>query len=163
MKDSLVTLICPACGKEMKKLYVKDVDKVVDICLNGCGGIFFDNQELKCFDEENEDINDILLMLANKSFYPVDTTETRICPVCNLPMVKNFTSSTNEIEIDECYTCGGKFLDYGELEKIREEVKHEVDNIDSILINQELELELLKSQRSPLKKFFDEFLWKIEL
>ena len=42
MNDSLETLICAACGKPMKKVYVQNVDKVVDVCSENCGGIFFD-------------------------------------------------------------------------------------------------------------------------
>jgi Zn-finger nucleic acid-binding protein len=36
-------------------------------------------------------------------------------------MVKNTTKSGGDVKIDDCYICGGKFLDYGELEKIRSE------------------------------------------
>ena len=66
MVDSLETLTCPACGKEMKKIYIKVVDKVIDVCSLGCGGIFFDNQELKFFDESHECIHDIQEMLEGK-------------------------------------------------------------------------------------------------
>lgn len=172
MADNLVTLICPACGKEMKKVYIKECDKVVDVCSQGCGGIFFDNQELKFFDEENEVIDDILAILENKSFMPVDTSETRICPVCNVPMVKNCTSGTNEIQIDECYTCGGKFLDYGELESLREEFSTEEESnvhfmnsikndISAAIVEQDIELDMLKQRRSWFKKFYDAYIWKI--
>ncbi len=40
-------------------------------------------------------------------------------------MVKNSTSLKGEIIIDECYRCGGKFLDYKELDKIRNEYSTE--------------------------------------
>ena len=172
MVDSLETLICPACGKEMKKVYIKDCDKVVDVCSQGCGGLFFDNQELKFFDEQNEDVDAILELLEGKSFIHVDTSETRICPVCNVPMVKNCSSGTNEIQIDECYTCGGKFLDFGELEGLREEFATDEErdihfrsgvdsSITSALMEQDIALDLLRQRRSWLKKFFDAYIWRV--
>ena len=171
MTDTLHTIICPACGKAMKKQYVAETDTVLDICSDGCGGVFFDNQELKHFDEKHESIDKIQEILDGKSFAKVDSSETRICPICNVPMVKNCSSGTNEIQIDECYTCGGKFLDYDELNKIREEFETDEDRtvhftnkvfkqIGKDLLASEVELELLKQQRSPLKKFFDKYIWK---
>ena len=165
MVDSLKTLICPACGKEMKKIYVMEVDKVVDICSEGCGGIFFDNKELKFFDEEHESIDKINEFLEGKIFTPVNQYEVRVCPVCNVPMVKNCTSGLEAVQIDECYTCGGKFLDYGELEKLRAEfsteeqsnvhILNKIENNFGALLNDDEELKRLKMSRSPLKKFYD--------
>ena len=81
-------------------------------------------------------------------------------------MVKNFASVKNEVQIDECYTCGGKFLDHGELEKIRAQYATEAERsaefmakvYDSIGLDiKRLEAEnlALKAKRSPLKKLFD--------
>ena len=36
-------------------------------------------------------------------------------------MHKNYSSIKQEILVDDCYSCGGKFLDNGELQKIRAE------------------------------------------
>ena len=41
-------------------------------------------------------------------------------------MVKNTTTTDGEIKVDDCYICGGKFLDYGELQKIRAEFANDV-------------------------------------
>ena len=38
-----------------------------------------------------------------------------------MKMVKNSTSINGDVIVDECYRCGGKFLDYKELDKIRAE------------------------------------------
>ena len=119
MADNQDIINCPACGARMEKVYVPDAGVYVDVCLNGCGGIYFDNRELDKFDEKHENIDTILEAIKNKQFKQVDTTEKRICPVCKTPMVKHFMSVKKEVEIDDCYGCGGKFLDYGELQKIR--------------------------------------------
>ena len=38
----------------------------IDICTNGCGGIFFDNREFKIFDEKTESIDEIKKALEEK-------------------------------------------------------------------------------------------------
>lgn len=119
MVDNKETILCPACNVEMTKVFIKSANVNVDICLNGCGGIYFDNKEFYLFDEQNEDISEILQTLNGKNFQPADTERERYCPVCGNKMVKNFTSFSKEIAVDDCYNCGGKFLDHGELEKIR--------------------------------------------
>ena len=121
MSDIKEIINCPACGTEMKKVFIKDANCNVDICVDGCGGIFFDNREFKKFDESFENIDEITASYKNKNYSKVNEEKERICPVCDAVMLKHFASSNNEVEIDECYTCGGIFLDYGELEKIRKQ------------------------------------------
>ncbi len=144
MSDTKETIKCPACGKEMKKVFIKDKGFYLDICIDGCGGILFDNREFKRFDEQNEPIDDILNAYSDKKYKPCNEHEERICPVCLQPMVKNFASSLKEVQIDECYSCGAKFLDYGELEKIRNQFKTEADRREKF--------------NADLKKEFDEIL-----
>lgn len=133
MADTLKTLICPACGKEMEKVFIKDQGINIDICADGCGGIFFDNREFDSFDEQNEDITRIIEKLKGKKFTPVSANSARICPNCGAKMVKNHSSISNEVEVDDCYSCGGKFLDFGELEKIRAEYENNVQRDEDIL------------------------------
>src|SRR5699024_4880946 len=101
----------------------------VDICLDGCGGIFLDNRETNKIDEKQEDITPILEAVKNKEFEKVDETAKRICPVCGHLMVKNNSSHLANVQIDECYNCGGKFFDKGELIKFRNEFESEEDRI----------------------------------
>ena len=51
MTDTKNQINCPACGKEMKKIYLPNEKINIDICLDGCGGIFFDNREFDKFNE----------------------------------------------------------------------------------------------------------------
>ena len=129
MADNKHLINCPACGSEMEKVFLPDAGIYVDICLNGCGGIYFDNRELEKVDEKHERIDAILNAIKNKNFKYVDTTEKRICPVCNTPMVKHFMSAKKEVEIDDCYGCGGKFLDNGELQKIRAQYENNAERV----------------------------------
>ena len=120
MPDNMEKIICPACSAEMAKVFMPEQGVNIDVCTEGCGGIYFDNREFSKFDEPNEDISPLLEVLQGKNFAPADQTQTRLCPVCGSKMVKNYTDASQSIEIDECYACGGKFLDYQELNKIRE-------------------------------------------
>ena len=55
MEDSLEILICPACGSEMTKVFIPDKGINIDVCAQGCGGMYFDNKEIQEFSGENED------------------------------------------------------------------------------------------------------------
>lgn len=133
MADTLKTLICPACGKEMEKVFIPKEGINIDICTQGCGGIYFDNREFKDFDEKDEDISIILEKLNNKEFTTVDQNAERHCPNCGAKMVKNHSSISHAVEIDECYNCGGKFLDREELVKIRSEYDTEEQRSEDVL------------------------------
>ena len=165
MADTLKTLKCPACGKDMEKVFIPSEGINLDICTQGCGGIYFDNREFQEFDEKDEDISKILEKISNRKFEQVDTTAERTCPNCGAKMVKNHSSVKQIVEVDECYSCGGKFLDRDELVKIIAEynteeersadmLKHVYTAIGSQL--EELDKRHAKSvtSRSSLQKLF---------
>ena len=53
----------------------------------------------------------------------VDFTKKRSCPRCEgIIMAKHFARKKSEIEVDECYSCGGIWLDGGELRKICDKI-----------------------------------------
>ncbi len=131
MSDTKNTIICPACQKAMQKVYVESAKCYIDLCTDGCGGIFLDNREFKKFDEQHENIDEIIASYKNKEYEKVNESETRVCPVCGANMVKHYTSINQEVEVDECYGCGGMFLDYGELEKIRSQFKTEAERSEA--------------------------------
>ena len=164
MTDTKRILKCPACKKEMVKIYVQSADVNVDICLNGCGGIYFDNMEFYVFDENREKINEITQMLEEKTFQKVDSSKSRYCPSCGKKMVKNFTNLSKDVEIDDCYNCGGKFLDFGELETIinqdlnplqksKKNMKNFLNSLDYVDVANAPKYR--RHKRSFLKKIFD--------
>lgn len=167
MADTTRKIECPACGCEMKKIYVEDAEACVDICTEGCGGIYFDNREFDKFDEPHENVDVILKELEGKEFKEVDQREVRICPVCNVPMVK-VGSGINGVEIDTCYTCGAKFLDNGELEKIREGKQVRNEKLDQLLdemYQRELKTATGGNTKRPvtkdLRRVFEKIAYKI--
>ena len=48
-------------------------------------------------------------------------------------MVKNHSSIKQEIQVDDCYNCGGKFLDNAELIKIRQEYESNEERDEDIM------------------------------
>ncbi len=118
MSDTKKEIICPACKTKMEKVITKH-GIIVDICTNGCGGIWFDNRELGKFTNITESISEIEDSVKNKTFNVTETEKIRKCPVCQNNMVKHKACGGSDVEIDDCYSCGGKFLDFGELERIR--------------------------------------------
>ena len=167
MSDNKQTINCPACGKEMVKIFDEEKGINIDICLNGCGGIFFDNRELEKFDETFENADEILNTIKEKEFAKVDESDVRICPICNVPMVK-MGSGKGGAEIDVCSTCGAKFLDNGELEKVRKGTNADLSKVDAmvdLLYQNNLKEVLGKNaqkeiKKSPRRQFFENLVTK---
>ena len=59
MGDTEEIIKCPACDNEMQKIFITDKGINIDVCSNGCGGIFFDNKEIQEFSDKNADISEI--------------------------------------------------------------------------------------------------------
>ncbi len=109
---------CPACNNELQQMTVADV--TVDVCKGGCGGIWFDNFELKKFDEPNESAGEALLNVELNPNVKIDHNKRLNCPKCDgITMMRHFFSVKKEVEIDECPNCAGIWLDAGELKHIR--------------------------------------------
>jgi Zn-finger nucleic acid-binding protein len=115
---------CPACGSPLTEITTRGV--IVDVCKGGCGGIWFDNFELKKFDAAHEPADDLIERLERDERIKVDHSKRRICPRCgSIPMMRHFSSVQQRVEIDECPNCGGCWLDAGELTLIRQEFRTE--------------------------------------
>jgi len=109
---------CPACENQLQQMTVADV--TVDVCKGGCGGIWFDNFELKKFDEPNESAGEALLDIELNKTVAVNHSKKLKCPKCDdIVMMRHFFSVKHEVEVDECPGCGGIWLDAGELKHMR--------------------------------------------
>lgn len=172
MADTKENLVCPACGEEMTKVYMKGQNMNVDICLDSCGGILFDNRELEKCDEVGENVLEILEAIKEKMFIDVDQSKQRECPVCGAMMAK-YKTCGGAVEIDNCAFCGAKFLDNGELEKIRQlnlldedatsTISKEFEEMTGYLMNEEISdvtLGMLPQKRSPRRQFVEDLIRK---
>jgi len=98
---------------------------LVDVCKNGCKGIWFDWRELKNLDENHEGVGQALEealespRLNNADRGPLN------CPKCGLKMREHKYKNAKEVNVDECYACGGFFLDSGELNQTRDSYMNE--------------------------------------
>lgn len=113
-----MSLTCTACGHALTEMKVGDI--LVDVCQGGCGGIWFDNFELRKVDEQHESAGELLLDVECNPDVRVDVSEKRRCPRCpDVIMRRHYFSVKRRVEIDECASCGGVWLDAGELRDIR--------------------------------------------
>ncbi len=111
---------CPACLHNLTRLVAGEVE--IDICKGGCGGIWFDRDELFHFDEQHEfDISQAIGTDRNPDPQIAKDLQ-KDCPRCAPePLVRQFLDHHNKIEVDQCWSCGGVWLDYGEIDMLREQ------------------------------------------
>jgi uncharacterized protein len=109
---------CPACFNDLTEVQVGSL--AVDVCQEGCGGIWFDAFELQRADEEQEVAGERLLHIERDERIQVDPNRKRDCPRCSgVKLKRHFFSPKRRVEVDECPSCGGYWLDAGELAQIR--------------------------------------------
>lgn len=110
---------CPACSNKLTAKVIDDV--TIDVCENGCGGIWFDNFEIRKFDEPHESAGEELLNIPTNPNVVVNPEQRYNCPVCDdIVMMRHPFSFKRKVTIDECPGCAGIWLDEGELTQIRE-------------------------------------------
>jgi Zn-finger nucleic acid-binding protein len=108
----------------MEEVVVEDI--AVDVCKQGCGGLWFDKFELQKVDEPHESAGESLLQIIVEKNVATDHSQRRKCPKCeDITMMRHFFSVKKEVEVDECPNCGGFWLDYGELGRIRSQYASE--------------------------------------
>lgn len=114
---------CPACGKTLSQLALGDI--TVDACKEGCGGVWFDHNEIVKFDEPHEfQTSEILTLAKEKQAVRIDHAKRKPCPKCaGETLVRQFFDVKNEVEIDQCWNCAGIWLDTGEINAIRAQYK----------------------------------------
>jgi uncharacterized protein len=103
-------------------------DVTIDVCIGGCGGMWFDNFELKKVDEPRESAGDLLINVVPREGLAIDWNKKRRCPKCqDIFLMRHFFSPQRRVEVDECGNCGGIWLDAGELALIREEFQQDAE------------------------------------
>lgn len=117
---------CPRTGAHMKEVEINKVK--VDVS-EGCGGVWFDNFEFEKFDEVHECAGDKLVdLMASFSKKAPDLSQRLHCPRCpDTVLMRHFESPLKKIQIDKCPSCGGIWLDAGELASFRKQFPLEAD------------------------------------
>jgi uncharacterized protein len=115
---------CPASGNVLSRMTVGGI--TVDVCSGGCGGIWFDRYELMKVDEAHESAGEELLRIERAPNISVDHSKRLSCPKDpGVVMMRHFSSVKRQVTVDECPSCGGYWLDVGELAAIRSEFETE--------------------------------------
>jgi uncharacterized protein len=111
---------CPACFNELTEAHVGGL--IVDVCQDGCAGIWFDAFELEQAGEEPEPAAEGLLHIRRDERLVVDPSRKRECPRCpGIKLHRHFFSAKRRVEVDQCPNCAGYWLDAGELALVRSE------------------------------------------
>ena len=118
---------CLRCDQDLKTLMNGNVE--VDVCMDGCGGIWFDTAELKKMNEKHEVTPEFLKELGHARRNLVDKKERLTCPKCEAKMLRHFHSTRKEVEIDQCSQCYGHWLDGGELQKVINQYSTQEDRL----------------------------------
>ncbi|HKX62470.1 MAG TPA: zf-TFIIB domain-containing protein [Verrucomicrobiae bacterium] len=110
---------CPACKSPLREKGAGGM--TLDVCYGGCGGIWFDAQELE---RVSARAAATLHTVWNVPVASVKQTEPRQCPRCpQVVLERKWFSEAKLVEIDQCPQCGGVWLDAGEFSRIYDEIK----------------------------------------
>ena len=111
---------CPACYSELTEVQAGSLK--VDICQGGCGGLWLDAFELQQVDDPQDEVGETLLDIHRDESIVIDTKRKRECPRCaGVKLHRHFFSPRRQVLVDQCPSCGGYWLDAGELAQIRAE------------------------------------------
>jgi uncharacterized protein len=109
---------CPACGTTMTEMTAGGA--TVQVCKGGCGGLWFDEWQLRKVDQPDEAAGEALLHVERNPAVEVDPGQRRHCPRDrDVVLMRHFWSVERHVTVDECPKCAGIFLDPGELAEIR--------------------------------------------
>lgn len=117
-------LLSPVFASE-KKVYLQPVSVSgveIDICPQS-GGIWFDRFELDKFDEAHEDISELMKMIPQNPKAP-EITSNRRSPRHPEAIMQQQPygpkGAQGVLTIDTCPVCAGIWIDYQELQKMRD-------------------------------------------
>jgi len=144
---------CPVCGKEMVE---EDFGGIkVDVCKDGCKGLWFDMLQLPKLDEDHKGFGESLEEALKHPRVAVESQRSIKCPKCNIPMQSHEYKRLKDVDIDECYKCGGVFLDAGKLKAIRDSMSfakiHRKIKEDQLKKSEEFEAAVKTLEMTPHK------------
>ena len=151
---------CPACSHNLAPHPAGPFQ--VDICREGCGGIWFDKAEFEKCDQHHEPFPAELLRVRKHAAVAIDRNKKRSCPKCSgQTLVRVVLDPETRFEIDSCPGCQGHWLDIGELARIREQDKTDTDMNQRIAAFQKKVQDQIAKTGDPARfKAFVQLLWK---
>lgn len=142
-------LECHKCWVEMKKEEVETFGPniIIDVCPN-CKGIWLDKGELGKLLKDKKLTNYLTKHIGTKSRSPM------ICPKCANTMD---IEKADNIEVDVCLTCGGVWLDQGELDRLKYKSEEGFEGDPLAKAAEKEEERRFKAKNSGLYRFFYRF------
>lgn len=121
--------LCPDCRIPMDTLVFREIN--LDDCPQ-CGGIWFDDGELKKLQSVGDEL--CLQSLEDQAKPHKDVVvnegEPKLCPVCNQRLTPYRYMYSSNVMLDECDDCFGVWVQDGELQKMAEYLDEEQPKID---------------------------------
>jgi len=138
---------CHKCWVEMKKeeIDVFGPNIIIDVCPK-CQGIWLDKGELQKILKDRKLTDYLTKHIGTKSKSPM------VCPRCGMTMD---LEKAEDVEVDVCLSCGGVWLDAGELETLKQKTD---DGYELDMAAKEAELneeQRFKLRNSKLHRFFN--------
>lgn len=110
---------CPACLHPLHRFKAGTV--TLDGCDGGCGGIWFDHKELAKVTRKHSKAVTKIADIRPDPKVRVHDNDIRECPKCDaVTLEKKLYSLGSGVIMDVCPKCQGLWLDFGELDKIRD-------------------------------------------
>ncbi|WP_299269021.1 zf-TFIIB domain-containing protein [uncultured Psychrosphaera sp.] len=110
---------CPRTGTKLKPVKLGPIQVEIS---EKCGGVFFDQKELELFNDPADIKGNVLVkhltQFDNDSYDPSARVRCPKCP--DTIMMRRYESPAHIVEIDECPSCAGIWLDTGELKLLRD-------------------------------------------
>ncbi len=111
---------CPRCQNELKTIEVKEVNTTIELdqC-EQCGGTWFDPGEIAPFQKIIEPVLWEVRDIPSKQ----EQFKNLYCPRCGSEkaMEKIPHPRDSNVIMDQCFDCGGIWLDHGEMTAIQKE------------------------------------------
>jgi uncharacterized protein len=112
---------CPACRSSLQERHVSDVK--IDVCEEGCAGIWFDGSQIKKMDEPQDPDAETILNLKPATDVTLQA-EPHNCPKCRtntLTRIESAKSGKKKILLEDCSKCRGVFINASVLNVLRRE------------------------------------------
>ena len=111
---------CPACGNELLPETINNT--TYHICDGGCGGVWFEREELeKC--EDAPTYSEPHLTIKKEACPTLNQSRRYTCPSCaNIIMIRRYLDTIEDVLVDECVSCGGFWLNGDDLEEMHSQM-----------------------------------------
>jgi Zn-finger nucleic acid-binding protein len=97
---------CPSCNQKLANITIAEV--LINVCEEGCGGIWLDRGELPKIAFSGDAITQKVLAIKDKNFSKHD--QLKKCPRDQL-LLKTKTYMEDQAVVDECPQCAGIWID----------------------------------------------------